>query len=61
MTQQRDIERLLDRWFAEGPSVVADRVIDVVADRIERQPQRPAWRLAWRSDASTSTSDSLPS
>ena len=48
MTQPRDIERLLDRWFADGSSVAPDRVIDVVADRIERQPQRPAWRLDWR-------------
>ena len=48
MTQQRDIERLLDHWFADGSSVAPDRVIDIVADRIERQPQRPAWRLDWR-------------
>ena len=48
MTQPRDIERLLDQWFADGSSVAPDRVIDVVADRIERQPQRPAWRLDWR-------------
>ena len=48
MTQPRDIERLLDQWFADGSSVAPDRVIDIVADRIERQPQRPAWRLDWR-------------
>ncbi len=48
MTQQRDIERLLDDWFSDGPSAVPDRVIDIVADRLERQPQRPAWRLHWR-------------
>jgi len=48
MNQPRDIERLLDQWFADGSSVAPDRVIDVVADRIERQPQRPAWRLDWR-------------
>ena len=48
MTQQRDIERLLDQWFADGSSVAPDRVVDIVADRIERQPQRPAWRLDWR-------------
>ena len=47
MTQQRDIDRLLDHWFSDGPSVVSDRIIDVVADRIERQPQRPAWRFGW--------------
>ena len=43
--RERDIERLLDRWFADGPTEVADRVIDEVADRIDRQPQRPAWRV----------------
>jgi hypothetical protein len=48
MTQPRDIERLLDQWFADGSSVAPDRVVDIVADRIERQPQRPAWRLDWR-------------
>jgi hypothetical protein len=49
MTQQRDIEQLLDQWFRDGPSQAPDRVIDVVTDRIERQSQRPAWRLHWRS------------
>ena len=45
MTQHRDIERLLDHWFADGPDQAPDRVIDIVTDRIERQCQRPAWRL----------------
>jgi hypothetical protein len=48
MTPDRDIERLLDRWLDNGPSAARDRVIDVVADRIARQPQRPAWRLQLR-------------
>lgn len=48
MNQPRDIERLLDLWLADGSSVAPDRVIDIVADRVERQPQRPAWRLDWR-------------
>jgi hypothetical protein len=48
MTQQRDIERLLDHWFSDGPGRANDRVIDIVTDRIERQSQRPAWRLHWR-------------
>jgi hypothetical protein len=48
MTQQRDIERLLDLWFSDGPTESPDRVVDVVADRIERQPQRPAWRFHLR-------------
>lgn len=48
MTQQRDIDQLLDQWFSDGPTRAPDRVIDVVADRIERQSQRPAWRLQWK-------------
>lgn len=45
MTRERDVERILDRWFDDGPTQAPDRVLDAVADRIERQPQRPAWRL----------------
>jgi hypothetical protein len=49
MTHDRQIEHLLDAWFSDGPSVAPDRVIDDVAARIVRQPQRPAWRLLpWR-------------
>ena len=48
MTPDRDLERLLDEWFGEGPSEVSDRVIERVVDRIDRQPQRRAWRLGWR-------------
>ena len=45
MTSERDIERILDHWFAERPTQVADRVLDAVSDRIGRQSQRPSWRL----------------
>ncbi len=48
MTQQRDIERLLDAWMRDGPTLAPDRVLEVVVDRIERHGQRPAWRLDWR-------------
>jgi hypothetical protein len=49
MTHDRDLERILDNWLADGPTHVADRVIDEMASRIARQPQRPAWRLRpWR-------------
>lgn len=48
MNPDRDLDRLLDQWFADGPREVADRVVLEVADRIERQPQRPAWRLPGR-------------
>ena len=48
MTSERDIERVLDHWFTERPTQVADRVLDEVADRIARQPQQPAWRVPRR-------------
>jgi hypothetical protein len=48
MTSERDIKRVLDHWFTERPTQVADRVLDEVADRIARQPQQPAWRASWR-------------
>ena len=48
MTSERDIERILDHWFTERPTQVADRVLDEAADRIARQPQQPAWRVSWR-------------
>lgn len=48
MNANRDIDHILDTWLGDGPEAVADRVIDVVADRIERQPQRSTWHLRWR-------------
>ena len=49
MNDDRDLDRLLDAWFAEGPVQVADRVVDGTANRIARQRQLPAWRLrSWR-------------
>ena len=48
MTSDRDIERVLDYWFTERPTKVADRVFDGVADRIARQPQQPVWRVSRR-------------
>jgi hypothetical protein len=55
MTVDRDFERLLDTWLADGPIAAPDRIIDSVADRIDRQHQRPAWRLSWRDFHVTST------
>jgi hypothetical protein len=48
MTSDRDIERLLDRWLDDGPSIAPDRIIANVAARIGLQRQRPVWRLPWR-------------
>ena len=48
MTVDRDLERLLDTWLADGVTVAPDRVLSAAVDRIDRQRQRPAWRLLWR-------------
>ena len=40
MTRQRDIGRVLDTWLAPGPTEAPDRILDVLADRIEHVPQR---------------------
>lgn len=48
MTEHTDIERVLERWFEDGPSRMPDRVAVVVADRIDRERQRRPWRLPWR-------------
>ena len=48
MNQRSDIDRLLQVWMDDGPSVMPDRVIDVVADRIGVQPQRGSWRFLRR-------------
>ena len=45
MNQHSDIDRVLSRWFEDGPHTMPDRVVGVVAGRIGRQPQRRAWRL----------------
>jgi hypothetical protein len=48
MNERTDIERLLERWFDDGPSSMPDRVAVVVADRIHHRRQRRTWRLHWR-------------
>lgn len=49
MNRDRDLDRLLDQWLGEGLTAASDRVLDVLADRISRQPQRPGWHFSpWR-------------
>jgi hypothetical protein len=48
MNERSDMDHVLSRWFEDGPSTMPDRVVDVVADRIALQRQRPVWRLPWR-------------
>ena len=48
MNPEREIDRLIDVWLEDGPTGAPDRMLDVLTDRIARQPQRPTWRLDWR-------------
>lgn len=48
MTHERDLERLLDVWLAEGSLVVSGRVIDQVSERLAGERQRPTWRVLER-------------
>lgn len=40
MTRDRDIERVLDGWFAEGPTIMPDRFFDDVVQRVNQTSQR---------------------
>ena len=44
MTRDQDIERVLERWFTEGPTQMPDRLFEFV-DHIDRLPQRRRARL----------------
>lgn len=48
MNTDRDTELLLRQWLDEGPTRAADRLVETVEERIDRQRQRPVWRLTWR-------------
>jgi Galactose oxidase, central domain/Kelch motif len=49
MTRDRDFDRILDEWFADGPSRIADRVVYDALRTIDRTPQsRGALRLPRR-------------
>lgn len=52
-TERSDGEHALRTWFQDGPTVMPDRVIDVVADRIAHEPQRRAWRARGRTFMTT--------
>jgi hypothetical protein len=48
MTRERDIEHVVEQWFAEGPTQMPDRLFNAVIDRIDRVPQRRLARLQTR-------------
>jgi hypothetical protein len=54
MTRDREIERVLERWFSEGPTRMPDHVFTTVIDRIDRVPQRRFARLMTRLTSMTS-------
>lgn len=54
MTRDQDIERVLERWFTEGPTQMPDRLFEYV-DHIDRLPQRRRARLMTRFVAMNST------
>lgn len=44
-TSDRELYRLLDLWFTDGPDEAPDRLLEGVVDRIARERQRPGWRI----------------
>jgi hypothetical protein len=48
MTDQRELDRLLGAFFADGTDELADRVIDAALDQIDHTRQRRALRMPWR-------------
>lgn len=48
MNRTPDVELVLRDWLAEDDGAAPHFILDIVADRIGRQPQRRAWRLPWR-------------
>lgn len=48
MTSRSEIERVLDRYLADGAEQIPDRVMDAALDEIDQTPQRRALRAPWR-------------
>jgi len=48
MNRTPDVQLVLREWLGESHDIAPDRVLEVVADRIARQPQRRTWRLRGR-------------
>ncbi len=48
MTDQRELDRLLDDYFVDGADELADRVIDAALDQIDHTHQRRALRMPRR-------------
>ena len=46
MNRQRDIDRVLEDWLAEGPSRMPDRLVSATVDQLDHFQQRKPW-LPW--------------
>jgi hypothetical protein len=48
MSTNRDFDRIAGAWLAEGPSELADRVLDAALDEVHLTHQRRHLRVPWR-------------
>ena len=48
MSTNRDFERTAEAWLAEGPTQLADRVLDSVLDEVHLTQQRRRLAVPWR-------------
>jgi hypothetical protein len=55
MKRSPDVELVLRDYFSDDSSSAPDHVLDVIEERIMRQPQQRAWRVSWR-DSHVNTS-----
>ena len=47
MNPNLDVDRVLRDYFADDGLLAPDHVLDVIEERILRQPQRRNWRVTW--------------
>ena len=48
MNRQPDVELVMRDYFNDDGLPAPDHVLDVIEERIMRQPQQRAWRVSWR-------------
>ena len=48
MIQERDLGRLLDAFYADGPRRAPDWLLDDLTVRVDTEPQRVHWRISLR-------------
>jgi hypothetical protein len=53
MSTNRDFDRIAGAWLAEGPSELADRVLDAALDEVHLTNQRRRWATPWRASLMT--------